>query len=807
LDGFLFDLRHALRGLRRDRGFTLTAVVTLAVAIALNVVVFTLREAMVVRGLPLAERSDRLLYLAMRKPSDMACCPGPLRYADFEAWRAQTHAFEGLSFGRRGEAITFRAGDGRPIAMTVSRRTANTFSLLGVQPILGRDFVAADEILGAPAVAIISHQFWERRLNKRPDIADLQVHINGAPASIIGVLPEDFALVYERDIFMPLAPAPAVEGDAIGRLRDGASLEQARAELDTITRRLQAADPAATRGVPSVLTYTQAHVAPDAPRIYGSLWAGAWFVLLIACANLANLMLVRTIGRWREFSTRIALGESTTRVARQMLIDSVVLAGAAALPAWWITKWSVRTWADATASRYLVLDYSVTGSTFGYLVSLALAAAILIALLPIARVMQLAITETLKGDARGVTLGRRGKHLTASLVAGQMALAIVLLLGAGVLVRSFENIVAADLGVRGAEQVMVGLVGLPSDKYPTPASRAEFFDRLDAHLRTIAATDEVSVASTIPTRSGRPRQIEIDGRRSPLEGEFAQVMTAGPNYFRTMGRPTISGRDFNAADNLEAPYVVMVNDSFAASYWAGDQPVGTRLRLVDGNVPGPWRTVVGIVPNVMQGDATRQRFLPIIYVPFAQQPSARAFVFVRSSMPPNPVAQVTLAEVNKLDGDVITEDFSSLEARFAFDRDWMDLEHADLGKHAAIAPVFAVIALVLASIGLVAVIAHSVSQRTKEIGVRMAIGAATHDIAGMIVREGMRPVAVGVIAGLVAAAGANRLLHSQLVGISPYDPITMAAGPLVLIAVALIGCRIPARRAMRVDPVVALRHE
>jgi putative ABC transport system permease protein len=251
----------------------------------------------------------------------------------------------------------------------------------------------------------------------------------------------------------------------------------------------------------------------------------------------------------------------------------------------------------------------------------------------------------------------------------------------------------------------------------------------------------------------------------------------------------------------------MVNDSFAASYGPGDQPVGKRLRLVDGNVPGPWRTVVGIVPNVMQGDATRQRFLPIVYVPFAQQPSARAFVFVRSSLPPNQMAQVTLAEVNTLDGDVITEDFSSLEARFAFDRDWMDLEHADLGKHAAIAPVFAVIALVLASIGLVAVIAHSVSQRTKEIGVRMAIGAASHDIARMILREGMRPVAVGVIAGLVAAAGANRLLHSQLVGISPYDPITVAAGPLVLIAVALIGCRIPARRAMRVDPVVALRHE
>ena len=808
LDGFLFDMRLALRGLRRDLAFSVTAVSILTVAIALNVTVFTVRDAMVFRGLPLATRSDRLVYLAMRKPSDLPCCPGPVLHRDVEAWRAHVRALEGIAVWRSGEPVTLRDGVARPIDMTLSRWSFNTLTLLGVQPALGRDFVAADEVPGAPPVALVSHALWERRFGQRADIAGATVDINGAPATIVGVLPEHFALLYEQDLWMPLAHTPALEGNTLGRLRDGATIEEAQVEIDTVTRRLQAADPGTVRGVPLVRTYSQAHVAADAPKIYGSLWAGAWFVMLIACANLANLTLVRTIGRWREFSTRIALGAGQSRMVRQIVLESLVLAAVAAPLAWWITKWSVRVWEDATRSRYLALDYSVTSGTLAYLISISIAAAILIALVPIVRVVQVGVNGALQGDTRGTTQGLRGKRLSAALVAGQMALAIVLLLGAGVLVRSLENVVGADTGVRDPEHIMVGLLGLPSDKYPTPSARSELFDRLDTQLRTIAGSDEVSIASTIPTRSGRPRAMELEGRpRARDHGEFAQVVTVGPHYFRTMGRPAISGRDFNTADDAEAPDVAMVNESFAATFWPGEQPLGKRLRLIEGNLPGPWRTVVGMVPNVMQGDPTRQRFKPVIYVPFRQQPSARAFVFVRTSMPPHQIARAVLAEVQKLDGDVITEDFSSLKARFAFDRDWMDLEHADLGKYAAIAPIFGVIALVLAVVGLVAVIAHSVSQRTKEIGVRMAIGAATHDIARMIVREGMRPVTIGLLAGLVASAGANRILQSQLVGISPYDPLTMAAGPLILLAVALIGCQIPARRAMHVDPVVALRHE
>jgi putative ABC transport system permease protein len=809
LDGVLFDLRMAVRALQRDRGFSVTAVCTLAIAIALNVAAFTIMDAMLFRGLPLARDSNRLVYLAMRRPSDLPCCPGgPVLRRDVEAWRAEARALDGIAMWRSGEPITFRDGAGRPIDMTLSRWSANALSVTGVQPVIGREFVAADERPGAAPVALISHAFWERQFGRRADIVGLIVHINGAPVTIVGVLPERFALLYEQDLWMPLTHAPVIEANLFARLRDGATIDEARVEIDTITRRLEAADPATTRGVALVRTYSQAHVAPDAPRVYRSLWAGAWFVLLIACANLTNLTLVRTTGRWREFSTRVALGAGEARMARQLLLETLLLAFIAGPLAWGMTNWSLRAWEEATRSRYLALDYTVNPSTLAYLISISLAAAVLIALVPIARVRQLGVSSALKGDARGVTRRMGGKHLSAWLVAGQMALAVVLLLGAGVLVRSFDNIVRADTGVRGPERIVTGRLRLPSDKYPTAAAQADFFGRISARLRTIPGSEGVSIASTIPTRIVNRRGVEVDGRRRTSEiGDFAQVVTVGPDYVRVMGRSVIAGREFTGRDDAEAPNVVMVNQSFVDAFGLGEQPVGQRLRIVDREVPGPWRTVVGVAPNVMQGDATRQTFMPVVYVPWRQQPSPRAFVFVRSHMPPNLVVQAIQAEVHELDRDVMTEELGSLTEAFGFDRDWMDLEHADLGKHAVIAPVFAVTALVLAALGLVAVIAHSVSQRTKEIGVRLAIGAANREIGEMFLREGMRPVVVGLLADVVVSLGPNRILQSQLVAVSPYDPLTMVAGPLVLIAVAVIGCHIAARRAMRVDPVVALRHE
>jgi putative ABC transport system permease protein len=532
-------------------------------------------------------------------------------------------------------------------------------------------------------------------------------------------------------------------------------------------------------------------------------------VLLIACANLMNLTLARTLGRSRELSTRMALGAGRWRMVRQMLTESLVLAAGGGALGGWIATWSVRTWAVGTASIHQVLDYTVNAGTIAYLIAISIVAALLCGLVPIGRVLQLDVNGTLKGETRGTTQGLHGRYLSASLVAGQMALAIVLMSGAGVLARSLFNVVAARTGVRDPERVLVGSMRLLSDRYPSSATRLGYFDRLEAQLRTISGIENASVASTLPVDGGRAQSFEIEGRPGPQDGEEpAQFLTAGSHYFRLVGASAISGRDFNDDDRMAGLPVAIVNQAFVATFWPDGLALGKRLRPLDRNhKPGEWRTVVGVVPNIMQGDATRQRFKPLIYIPLRQEPLARAFFLVRTAVPPNRVAPAVRAEVQKLDPDVILEDFTTLKATFAFDRGHMDMEHEEMGKYAAVAPIFAVIALVLAVVGLYAVIAHSVSQRTKEIGVRVALGAASNHIRRLIFREGMRPVAFGLIVGLMVSLAVNRILQSQLVGVSPYDPVTLAAAPAILSLVALLACQLPSQRALRIDPAVALRHD
>jgi putative ABC transport system permease protein len=464
-----------------------------------------------------------------------------------------------------------------------------------------------------------------------------------------------------------------------------------------------------------------------------------------------------------------------------------------------------------TASRYQVLDYTIDASTLVYLVAISIAAAVLCSLAPIVRIVQPGLSGSLKGDARGVTQGLRGKHMAAWLVAGQMALAIVLLSGTGVLVRSFVTIVRAETGVRDPDRILVGSMRLPSDKYPTPAARLGYFEQVEQRLKTVPGTEAEAVATTLPVKSQGLRTVEIEIEGRPRLGEAHEsvdLVRAGPDYFTVVGAAATSGRDFTDNDRATGAPVAIVNQSFVARYWPGDEPLGRRLRERTRNVVGEWRTVVGVVPNIMQGDALRQHFKPLVYVPFRQEPApSRAFFLVRTSGPPSQIAAAVRAAVQDVDRDVTLEEFDTMKASFRFDRDFMDAEHSELGKHAKAAPMFAVVALLLSGAGLYAVIAYSVSQRTKEIGVRTAIGATSHHVRALIFREGMRPVTIGLLAGLTMSLAVNRILQSQLVGVSPYDPLTLATAPAVLILVALVACQIPSRRALRIDPAVALRHD
>ena len=811
------DVHYALRGLRRSPGFALTSIATLTLAIGLNVAGFTVMNTMLFRGPPLVQGSDRLVYMQERHPSGRCC----MSYPDFEDWRSQAQAFEGMAYVAT-RPINLSDGNGRSIDISPATVSTNTFELLGVGPMLGRDFMPTDEVPGAAPVAILNYHFWESWFGKRPDIVGLTVDINRTPltsinrepATIIGVMPDGFEFVMKQDLWMPLTHTPELNqrgftpGNwfAFGRLRDGADLEEARTELEIINSRLEAAYPVTNRDlVPRVSTYSQFSVGPDAPTIYGSLWAGSWFILLIACANLTNLMLARTTGRWREFSTRIALGAGRWRMIRHIIVESLTIASIAGTLGYWIAKWGVRTFAVATASIYQILDYTVDSGTLAYTVTISVGAALLFSLAPIGSVWRLGSNSALKGAARGATRGPRGQRLATVLVAVQMALAMVLLSGAGVLVRSVLNVVNAETGVRDPQNVLIGSVRLPSDKYPNSEARLRYFERLEARLRSLPGIDDGAVSNRLPVGSGVSRTFEIEGRPSTPDGrKFAQFLAVGSDYFRVVGVSATSGRDFSDGDDAAALPVAIVNQSFAAEFWPGEQPLGKRLRATDRE----WRIVVGVVSNIMQGEPTRQYFKPLIYVPFRQaSPGRRAFFLARAGVPPGQVAQAVRAEVQKLDSGLTLEDFTTLKARFAFDRDRMDLDHAELGKHSAVAPIFAVIALLLAAIGLYAVIAHSMSQRTKEFGIRIAIGAAARDIRRMVLRDGMLPVTIGMILGLAASLAVNRILQSQLVGVSPYDPVTMAGAPMVLILVALLASYLPARRAASLDPMVALRHD
>jgi putative ABC transport system permease protein len=596
-------------------------------------------------------------------------------------------------------------------------------------------------------------------------------------------------------------------------MRRGVTLQHARAELETINRNLETVSPATNRGaVPVVQKWSQFFVGPAASVIYGSLWAAVWFVLLIACANLANLGLARTTGKSKDLSTRIALGASQVRMMRHILMDGIVLAAAAGIIAWWITKWSVRAWAVATASRFLVLDYTIDGTTLAYLVGVCVLSACVVSLAPIAKVLQFRVVQDFKDDAfnvRGTTQSLRAKRLGSVLVGGQMALAMVLLAGAGVLVHSLLNIVDGPSGVRNPQNILVGSIGLPSDKYKGPASRIQYFDQLETQLKAVPGVEAASVATVLPIGALNSWSFEIEGRPDPSDGENAvQVLAAGSNYFRVLEASPVSGRDFNDADQMTGVPVAIVNQNFAARFFSGEEALGKRLRTTDPNGSGEWRTVVGVVPNIMQGDATREHFKPLIYVPFRQQPAGRTFFLVRTAVPPNQVAQAVRAEIQELEPDAGLANFRTLKDSFAFDRDnGMDIAHAELGKEAAVAPILAIVALLLAAVGLYAVIAHSISQRVKEIGVRMAIGATQTDIRRMILREGMLPVLFGMAFGLAASLVVNNILRSQLVGISPYDPVSMAGAPIALILIAVLACLVPAMRALSIDPATALRHD
>jgi putative ABC transport system permease protein len=797
----LGDIRLSLRNLAKNPGFAAVAVTMLAVGIGVNATVFTVTNAVLFKGFPLVAGNDRLRYISYRNSN---CC---VSYPDFLDWKAQSKSFDGMAIVH-GVGIALTDSSGFPENLSGNENSADVFRLVGARPMLGRDFTAADEMPGAAPVAILNYGFWERRYGKDPTIIGRTVRMNGALTTYIGVMPEGFSFPQTVDVWVPLVQTPKVMNRenrdtwvVVARLANGVTVETAQAEMDVIGKRLATEYPVTNRELlPEVQTFTQFFIGPNAALIYGSMWGAVGFVLLIACANLANLLLARAISRSREISVRIALGAGRWRIIRQLLIESVMLSGMGGFLGWWIAKWGVRSYALAMANKssWLVLDYSMDHRVLGYLIAISIGTGLLFGLVPALRLSKLDVNASLKDGGRSATGGSRGKHLSALLVTGEMALAIVLLAGAGVMIRSYLKIHTADIGADTAN-VLGGSVNLPSEKYPRPEDKISFFDRLIPRLEAMPGVESVATADALPASGSSKFSYQLAGDAPEERRRKLSTLKISPTYFKVVKSAMLAGREFNDADVRSSAPVAIVNQLFASTYWPGEDPLGKRFRLFEGDNPEVWRTVVGVASNIIQNDQTRQTFDPVVYLPYRQRPGGGAWIFVRTSVPPAGLTNAFRQAVQALDSGLPLYGPMAISERM--ERFW------DSRFYGSLFLIFAAIALLLASIGLYTVIAYSVNQRTQEIGVRMAIGGTPNDILKLVFRQGMLPLAIGLAIGLTASFAVNRLLKSMLVQVSPADPITLAVASAVLILAGILGCLIPARRAMQVDPVVALRNE
>ena len=800
------DIRYAFRTLTKSLGFTAVAVMMLAIGIGINGAVFTIANAVLFKGFPLVHENDRILYITTNK--------GGVDYADFEEWRTQSKTFSGMAIARGVFSILDSPG-GSPETYYTKQVTPNAFQVLGAKPILGRDFTPSDATPGAEPTVILRYNLWEQRFGKDPAIIGETVRLNGMRTTVIGVMPLGFSFPEDQNLWVPLIPPPGAltRGTfgaqyVFGRMADDANVRSARAELETIGRRLASAYPRTNQNVvPVVKDFNEFFIGKNALTIWKALWGAVGFVLLIVCANLANLLLARAAGKSREISVRMALGAGRWRIVRQSLIESLALSGLGGLAGWWIAQWSVRIYALAADGKFAaisstgnVLDYSVDLRIVAYLIAISIGTGILFGLAPALRLSKLDINATLKDGGRGATRGIRGKHLSGLLVIGQMALAVMLLAGAGVMIRSFLKVFTADMGVDTRHVLTMDLYS-PPERFASLEARISFYRDIGAHLQALPGVESVGFGN-VPTYPIPRSAYEladapiVDENSRPTVAEI--VISAG--YFRTLRARIISGREFSDFDGASSPAVAIVNQQFANRNWPGEVPLGKRLRLfASWEKSAPWVTVVGVVSNIVQNDATRQTFEPLVYLPDGQHGGAEQ-VFVRTSIAPALLADAFRRQVYAIAPDLPTPLWpleELLDRGLAFQQ----------RNISALFLTFAAIALLLASIGLYTVIAHSVTQRTQEIGVRIAIGGTPNDILKLVCRQGMLPLAIGLTVGLAASFAVNRLLQSMLVQVSPADPITLVVASAVLILAGTLGCLIPARRAMRVDPVVALRHD
>jgi putative ABC transport system permease protein len=811
IDALLQDLRFAFRLILRDPWFSAAAISALALGIGANTVGFTIVNAAFLRGLPF-EDSNRLHIMSWQNRSGRR---SNVSHAELLDWRAQSRTFASLA--AYGEATLNISDDSNlPEQAHGTAITANAFGVLRQQPLVGRDFTAGDERPGAEPVVIIGYTVWQNRYGRDPDVVGRSLRVNGQPATIVGVMPEGMRFPDDTQIWMPLIPP---DGQAarttralrvFGRLADGTDRRQAQAEMAGIAQQLMTAFPEATKDLLGVRveTFPERFIGGAGRPMMYTVMGAVSFVLLIACANVANLLLARSAYRAREIAIRAAMGATRWRIVRQLLIESIVLGligGTIGLPLA-ISGVQMFSLAVGQSLPYWVA-FTVDYTVFAYVAVVCVLTGVLFGMAPALHVSKTNQQHVLKDGGRGSAGSRRVNRFSTALVVSELALTLVLLVGTGSMIRSFMTLYTVELGI-SIDGLMAMEVPLPASRYGTADARRAFFDELERRVGTVPGVEAAAITTGVPPLDGGERIVEIEGRPQPQDTRpvFVGTVTISPPFFDAVGVRLIRGRHFSERDGAPGAETVIVNEQFAHQFFPGEDPIGRRLRFTERQrVPRKpedvWRTIVGVSPLIKQGSPTDAYINSVVYIPYRQEAPASASLLVRSALPPGSVMDAVRHEVQSMDRDQPVLGIQTLAQVLANDRWWQRTWSGMFGA-------FSTIALVLSSLGLYSVMAYSVARRTQEIGVRMTLGANRRQVSSLVLRRGFVQVAIGLALGFAGSWVLRRVLAvGGLVGISPHDPIALAAIAGLLTAACVAACLLPARRATQVDPVVALRAE
>ncbi len=815
------DIRYGARMLLKNPGITFVVILALALGIGANTAIFSVVNSVLLRPLPYHE-AERLVFLNERS---QVMDGMSISYPNFTDWRNQNQVFEKLGVYNRNSYNLTGAGEAERIP--TAQVSADLFSALRVNAALGRLFTNEEDQPGGPPVVVLSHGLWQRRFGGQADIINQSLILNGKSYTVIGVMPEAFLYPSRIEMWVPVGQLsgdpnwqergnhPGLYG--VARLKPGVTIEQAQADMENIAVNLEKQYPESNSGNRVRIRPLLEVYVSDARWALWVLFGAVAFVLLIACANIANLLLARATARQKEMAIRAAVGAGRGRIARQLLTESVLLAligGALGLLiAYWGIQFILYISPDAIPrAREIGLDLRVLGFTVG----LSFLTGVLFGLAPALQSSEVDVHETLKETGRGTT-GRR--WLRSSLVVGEVATTMILLIGAGLMIRSFYRLQNVDPGFSYA-QLTSFTVALPQRKYAAEVQRSEFFGRLIENLRSLPGVQTVAAASGLPLgNNGWQTSFIVEGRPvpPPHETPLMEACTVTPDYFRAMGIPLLRGRYFTEHDNrsflagrdlsklnegermIAGVNAIIIDQEFARRYWPNEEAIGKQIRFGSDN-DAPRLTVVGVVGRVKMEGLTQDSNRVQGYFPYAQLPFSGMTVIVKSSGDPNQLVAGARQQVKVVDLDQPIYNVRTME-------DIRSESIASERLNLTLFSIFAGIALVLAVVGIYGVMSYSVTQRTHEIGIRMAIGAQPRDVFRMVLGQGMTLAVIGVVLGLIGAFALTRFMETMLFNVPPTDPATFVVISALLIVVALLACYLPGRRATKVEPVVSLRYE